>query len=1043
MIKPGLYEQIISQHLSRELASIADPLKAIEELDHAEAPQALAGYVAEATRAALESISEEDTDALVGLVNEIIQVLSSRKEELGNQSVNAPARKLLQIMDPADPSLITGTTAAKVPRPETPMAVSSLFTGSAHEPPMFMELKKEIATADRIDMLVSFIKWSGLRLIIDQLKEFTQRGGLLRVITTSYMGATEVKAIDELAALPHTEIKVSYDTTRTRLHAKTYVFYRDTGFTTAYVGSSNLSNAAMSNGLEWNLKLTAKDQPDTLRKINVTFDSYWNSDEFEDYSTDAHQRLATALKGEKYHGDTQEFFFDIRPYPYQQMILDQLRAEREVRGYYRNLLVAATGTGKTVIAALDYRGWQKAHPRESNRLLFIAHREEILKQSIQTFRGVLKDPNFGELWVGAYKAENPDNLFISVQTMNSQRLWERLPADYYDYIVIDETHHAAADSYAEAIDTFRPKVLLGLTATPERMDGKSILRFFDYRIAAEIRLPEAINRKLLCPFQYFGVSDTIDLNDLRWTRGGYDRTQLNNIYTLSGTVAQQRADHVLRSLNRYAADMEEVKALGFCVSVEHAHFMADWFNEQGVPSISLDSHTNDDLRNEARKKLVSGEVRIIFVVDLYNEGVDIPEVNTVLFLRPTESLTIFLQQLGRGLRLSEGKDCLTVLDFIGAANRRYNFEEKFMAMLDDQHHSVKEEIDRGFTGVPKGCYIQLEKKAAQRVLENISQNFRGYTEMVNRIRCFKEDTGEDITFERFLERYHYGPEDIYRKGYSFARLCMLAGIREDFTESAEDQVSKVLYRFAAIDSRRWIQFMLDYLPRIADTDIHRMSELDQRMLRMMYMTIWDAYADDWDNETVRKNLSNLANSPTMIRELTTLLQYQFDHIDFIDSSTDLGFDCPLDVHCTYSQRQLLTALDYKNFSAMRQGVLYLPEKKIDLFLITLVKSDKDYSPTTLYEDYAISRTRFHWQSQSTTSADSPTGQRYIHHRDTGNRIILFVREFKRENQTAAPYTYLGQAEYVCHNGSKPMNIVWDLERPIPAKYLRKVQQVMG
>ena len=186
MIKPGLYEQIISQNLSRELATVAEPLKAIEELDEAEAPQALAGYVAEATRAALESISAEDVNARVGLVNEIIQVLSSRKEELGSQSVDAPAQKLLQIMDPADPSLITGTTAAKVPRPETPMAVSSLFTGSAHEPPMFMELKKEIATADRIDMLVSFIKWSGLRLIIDQLKEFTQRGGLLRVITTSY-----------------------------------------------------------------------------------------------------------------------------------------------------------------------------------------------------------------------------------------------------------------------------------------------------------------------------------------------------------------------------------------------------------------------------------------------------------------------------------------------------------------------------------------------------------------------------------------------------------------------------------------------------------------------------------------------------------------------------------------------------------------------------------------------------------------------------------------------------------------------------------------
>ena len=419
-----------SQHLSEELASVAEPLKAVEPLDKAEAPRALAGYVAEATRAALEAMPEDNSEARVKLVNEVIRLLSQQKEELEQQSVDSPAQKLLQIMDPEDPDLVTGTTAAKVPRPETPMATSSLFTGSAHEPPMFMELQKEISTADRIDMLVSFIKWSGLRLIIDQLKEFTKRGGLLRVITTSYMGATEIKAVEELAALQNTEVKVSYDTARTRLHAKTYVFSRDTGFTTAYVGSSNLSNAAVSNGLEWNLKLTAKDQPDTLRKINATFDSYWNSDEFELYSPDARQRLATALKGERYHGTVPEFVFDIRPYPYQQMILDQLRAEREVRGYYRNLVVAATGTGKTVIAALDYRGWQKAHPGENNRLLFIAHREEILKQSIATFRGVLKDPNFGELWVGGNKADNLDNLFISVQTMNSQALWKRLPANY-------------------------------------------------------------------------------------------------------------------------------------------------------------------------------------------------------------------------------------------------------------------------------------------------------------------------------------------------------------------------------------------------------------------------------------------------------------------------------------------------------------------------------------------------------------------------------------------------------------------------------------
>ena len=1046
MLKPGLYEQIISRSLSRDLASVSDDCKAVEKLDPAEAPKALAGYVADAVRQALESIpfqDGEETTQRIALVNRVLDVLSSERADLKEKAVDSRAEKLLRILAENDPARVTGNTAAKMPRPETPMSASSLFTGAVHEPKMFAELQKEVASADRIDMLVSFIKWSGLRLIIDALRDFAMRGGKLRVITTSYMGATEVKAIDELAALPNTEIKVSYDTARTRLHAKTYVFFRDTGFTTAYVGSSNLSNAAMSNGLEWNLKLTAMDQPDTLRKINVTFDSYWNSDEFEAYTPDARSRLAEALKGEKWKGEKRAFLFDIRPYPYQQAILDQLRAEREVRGYYRNLVVAATGTGKTVIAALDYRGWRKAHPKEPNRLLFIAHREEILKQSRAVFQGVLKDADFGELWVGGYRAERPDHLFISVQTLNSRALWKRLPPDYYDYIVVDETHHAAADSYADALESFHPRVLLGLTATPERMDGKSILRFFDHRVAAEIRLPEAIDRKLLCPFQYFGVSDPVDLNEIRWVRGGYDRTELSNIYTISGAVAQRRADHVVRCLERYAADMDDVKALGFCVSVQHARFMAEHFERAGIPAMALDSRSGDEERRSARERLVRGNVKVIFAVDLYNEGVDIPEINTVLFLRPTESLTVFLQQFGRGLRLSEGKDCLTVLDFIGAANRRYNFEEKFAAMLSDDHHSVKEEIERGFTGLPRGCYIQLEKKASRIILDNIRRSIRGHDELVGRIRSFTEDSGKELTFAGFLDWYHLTPADIYRKGVSFARLCAEAGVRPDFTEETESTLNRVFYRFAAIDSRRWIRFLLDILPRLDDVDFASLPPGDQRMLRMFCMTVWDSYADDLNGDDVLDNLYSLSDSPVMLNELCELLRYQYDHIDFIDSVTDFGFDCPLDVHCTYTQRQLLAALDYRNYSAMRQGVLYLKDKNIDIFLITLNKSDKDYSPTTMYEDYAISPSLFHWQSQSTTSADSPTGQRYIHHAEKGGRVLLFVREFRQDAMGAAPYTFLGRADYVSHTGSRPMNIVWRLEKEIPAKYLRKVQQAIG
>lgn len=1049
MLPPGLYEQVINTALNRELSEIPDARKSVAPIDKAEASKVLARYLADVVQKGLENVADNggDISMQIGLANQIVTLIQNTTGEadFAALSVDQRAEQLLALLREQDPRLAVGKTAADLSRPETSIAQSSLFTGAIHEPQMYTELKKEIVSADRIDMLVSFIKWSGLRLLMDELLEFTQNGGELRIITTSYMGATDVKAIEELRALPNTKIKVSYDTKRTRLHAKAYVFYRDTGFTTAYVGSSNLSNAAISSGLEWNVKVTRRELPETIDKIAATFESYWNSSEFEYYSEGQKERLARALKAEKYFdaNNAEVYTMDIAPYSYQQEILDKLEAERTVRGYTRNLVVAATGTGKTVISALDYKRFCKQHPGKPCRLLFVAHREEILRQSLYTFRAVLKDANFGELFVGNCKPESIDQLFLSIQTFNSQDFAAKTVSDFYDYIVVDEFHHAAAPTYQKLLSYYQPQILLGLTATPERMDGKSVLPYFNNRIAAEIRLPEAIDRKLLCPFQYFGVTDTVDLNTLKWSAGGYDKGELSNLYTFSGAVAHRRADLVVSSLLKYVTDIDEVKGLGFCVSIEHAEFMCRSFNNRGIPSIFLTGKSTDEERKTAKGRLVSGEVRFIFVVDIYNEGVDIPEVNTVLFLRPTESLTIFLQQLGRGLRLAEDKECLTVLDFIGQANKRYNFEDKFAALLSNTTRSVTREIKDGFVSAPKGCYIQLEKKAAKYILDNIRASYGNTAGLVSRVASFTEDTGLELTLANFLDYYHLDPRAIY-KFSSFSRICARADRIADFRDPLEEVLTKALGRLAVVDSRRWIRFLLDLLPRLDDVDFAALSELDRRMLQMFYVTVWGKAAESWEADEVLDNLYALSDSPVLLGELLDLLRYRYEQIDFIDEPVDLGFDCPLDLHCTYTRDQLLVALDFLKPVTVREGVKWLPEKHLDVFFVTLNKADKDYSPTTMYHDYSINENLFHWQSQSTTAADSPTGQRYIHHRERGSKVLLFVREFKADRITggAAAYTFLGTANYVKHNGSKPMNITWKLDSPIPAKFLKKTNKLV-
>jgi superfamily II DNA or RNA helicase len=1052
-LKQGIYEQLITQELKQKLKelNIDQYLVEKESLDVEEAKTVLSAYISSIIKTALRFIREnnkkDDDQALLSQIkacNELIQALSKLADENSLQGSKIAEEGEILTALYSKINSIRAVREKKAIRPVAPLSQSSLFTGSSQEPNMMSEIKKEILCCDSIDLLVSFIKWSGLRCIIEELKVFTEQDGhKLRVITTSYMGATDYKAIEELSRLKNTEIKISYDTDRTRLHAKAYLFKRETGFTTAYIGSSNLSNAALTSGLEWNIKVTEKDSFDIIKKFEATFESYWNDDEFAIFKGEAEddrKRLKTSLNKEartELDNDV-VFSLDIHPYYYQKEILEKLKAERILYNRNKNLLVAATGTGKTVIAAFDYKDFAKEHKRERSRLLFIAHREEILKQSRDTFRAILKDNNFGDLYVGGNVPDSIDHLFMSIQSFNSTKLYEKTTPEFYDFIIVDEFHHAEAPSYQKLLDYYEPKILLGLTATPERMDGKNVLERFDDRIAAEMRLPEAIDRKLLSPFQYFAVSDMIDLSKLKWTRGGYDKQELENVYTSNDI----RVNGIIRSLYKYITDIDEVIGLGFCVGIEHAKYMADKFNKSGIPSMALFGESRPEDRNSAKRKLVNGEVKFIFTVDLYNEGVDIPEVNTVLFLRPTESLTVFLQQLGRGLRLSEGKECLTVLDYVGQAHKNYDFESKFKALMGKSKHSVEYSINNGFLNLPKGCYIHLEKQAKEYILRNIKDTRLTKVSLISKIKYFEGDTGQALTLSNFMEHYNFTFIDVYGKSgdRSFSRMKVEAGLIEDFNNRDEAVLTKRLKNLFHINSRKLIEFAVKLLTQYPKMKKNRFNEEEKLMLGMLYYSLYLDSPEKLGFNSFEEALGILcSNNKEIVEEAIEILRYNYEHIEFVDKNVDLGVSCPLNLHCTYSTDQIMAAFGYfneKKKPLFMAGVIEFKKMKLDVFFITLNKSEKEYSPSTLYEDYAINERLFHWQSQSRTSVESETGQRYINHLRKGSKIILFVRENKKQDGLAAPYTYLGEVEYVSHSGNMPISFVWRLKEEMPAGMMR-------
>lgn len=1017
---PGPRDHLLTEALERDLGGLESELRVEEALDTAEAPERLARHAMNEIRRDLEDTGSSDDQA--GQINALLAGLPNADP---GSAVQIPARVLLGIKGRSP----LGDPLNLPVSPATPFSQSDLLINAEGQPNIGSELKAELASAETVDLICAFVIWSGVRHLRDELAGVIGRGGRVRVVTTTYMGATEKGAVDALVELG-AEVHFAFDARTTKLHAKAWLLERSTGLSTAFVGSSNLSHTALFDGLEWNVRLSEVDAPHIVERVRMSFESHWASEHFESYDPAVNgQELEDALRehDRRSLGESSTISFanlDVQPYPHQRRMLEALTIERERHGRHKNLVVAATGTGKTVVAALDYRQLLEQAGGDLS-LLFVAHREEILDQSLATYRAVLRDGAFGEKHGGGRIAEGR-HIFAMVQSLHGAQL-ERIAPDAFDVLVIDEFHHAAAKTYDRLLKHLQPQELLGLTATPERMDERDVTEWFDNRIAVELRLWEAIDQGFLVPFQYFGVADGTDYRDLTWRRSGYATGELSNLLTND----DRRVAKLLESIQRIILDPGSMRALGFCVSKEHARYMARKFTEAGLDSVVLTGDDDPETRSRALRDLQSGRVRCIFSVEVLGEGVDVPDVDTVLLLRPTASATVFTQQLGRGLRRAKDKSHLTVIDLIGQHRREFRFDERLSAIVDRKRGPIIDQVNAGFPFLPAGCTVDLDRQSEEIVLENLRASVKRSRWSTLAADLRTEPDG--VSLGEFLERNGHSLVDVYRSGHSWTALQRDAARPTSKSDDPdrEARLLRALGRLTHIDDVERIDFYTDLL---SSTTALRLSTLNEREARLLRMLAWGLESGSGGEESLDEFFAGLWREPAVRAELVELLAVLDASSSTLSTPSGLPPEVPLTLHARYSRREIVAAVG--NGAGVKPkvtqgGVLWAPEAQSDVFFVDLRKAERDYSPSTMYRDYAINRELFHWESQSRQTPEQPTVQRYIEHQARNTNVLLFVREGRRFELGTQPFYFLGPVKYVDHRGEKPVSFTWRLPRAMP------------
>ena len=1018
----GRYLSLLTKALAAEISALTHPLAAEKSPLHAaEVADRLSLHLSKIIERGLSSIRDEErvTQGLE-LASDLIEEIAKRTlSSLQDENVVHPGEMLAAVT-----MALPGGEQEEIQAPTVPLLDTALMTNSPGEPRIGTQIVTEIPSADRIDVIMAFIRTSGLAQIEQALRRHCEAGRELRVLTTTYTGSTELSALLKLQSLG-AKIKISYDETSSRLHAKAWLFHRESGYPTAYVGSSNLTYSAQGPGLEWNVRVSGVRNPHVVDKVSAVFDSYWSSGDFVGFSDGQFREMTARID----RGGSRPVLppVELRLEPFQERLLEQVALARE-QGQHRNLIVSATGTGKTVMAAVDYGRLRDELPRA--RLLFVAHRKEILEQARATFRYALRDASFGELWLAGERPRDYSHVFASIQSLSRARFSD-FPPDHFDIVIIDEFHHAEASSYKSLLEYLRPVELLGLTATPERADGLDLLHWFNGKIAAELRLWDAIDQHSLVPFAYYGIADNLDYRGVVWRRGrGYDVEGVSNLITADDAWARK----VIRALIDKVGDVASIRALGFCVSVSHARFMARIFNAQGIASVAVWGDTPADVREKALADLTSRAVNVVFSVDIFNEGVDVPQVDTLMMLRPTDSATLFLQQLGRGLRRHRQKSLCTVIDFVGLHRAEFRFDRRLRALIGGTRKHLESQIEAGFPLLPAGCHMEFDRVSQQRILENIRYAIPStWPRKIQELKVLIA-AGGPVTLSGYLDAAGLELEDVYAGGRCWTDLVEDSrGIaRPEGKESIS--IRKAISRLLHIDDRVRLVRYLEFVRAASPPDLTSLHERDRRLFRMLVSSLVGSFVGPRDSLEVAAAI--LWGHQDVLRELGELFELLLLKITHLGRPLPDRPRVPLTVHACYSRVEIQAAFGDGEFAktpAWREGVRFMQAEQSDVFVVTFDKTGERFSPTTRYRDYAISRSLIHWESQSRTKPSDPTGTRYQNHEKLGSAVMIFARLDDDERG----FYFLGQARYVGHKSEMPMQITWKLDNELPGDLFAK------